>query len=406
MAYLAEFANSAETPTLIALSSASWAVGLAIGGPLGSAFAEKATWRWAFYLNIPLVASMLFLSALCLPQHRFYETTSSVWHRLRHGDPLGILFNAIVPELFAIAVTFGGPIWEWDSAPSTVTWVLFGLTLMTWMLQQYLCIFTTTEERALPVHLLSRTDLLPIWIATACAGSAYAITLIYTPLFFAFVKGADALAQSVRLLPFTFSFIVALMVTGRLLPIIRRYKLVYVAAGLCTMAGSAAMATSLSKNGTAEALVMGLEVLLGIGLGLHFQHGVGISNVINKDHRRDRMDSVAMCNFAQFGGIAITLAIAGSIFQNVGYQLLTDAIGDKVYSKSEIREALAGVSSTVWQDPGSLRNGVMAVSDVLSKEFYIALSAGLLCLVCAILMRSGKLSYKDVRTVHTAVVET
>lgn len=110
-----------------------------------------------------------------------------------------------------------------------------------------------------------------VWIASACAGSAYAITLIYTPLLFlAFTRGADALRQSVRLLPFTLPFIATLLLTGSLLPIVRRYKLIYVAAGVATVGVSAAMAVTLSDRTSSDARVLGLEALLGISLGLHF----------------------------------------------------------------------------------------------------------------------------------------
>ncbi|KAJ6436706.1 retrovirus polyprotein [Purpureocillium lavendulum] len=352
MSYLAEFATAVETPRLVACSSASWAIGLAVGGPIGSAFAEQSTWRWAFYLNLPLVAVAFFLAATCAPAHILFDAVTPLQTRIRHIDPVGIAFNAIVPELFAVAVTFSGPIWEWNSAGSIALWIVFGGTLMLWATQQYLCVFTTRQERALPLHMLSRLDLLPLWIASACAGSIYAITLIYTPLFFAFTRGADALRQSLLLLPFTIPFIVALLLTGALLPVVRRHKPFYIAGGIVTAASSAAMVASLADRTSSDARIMGLEALIGLGLGMLFQHGVGICNVINKKRRRSvRVDGVALCNLAQFGGIAVTLAIAGSVFQNVGFSLLEDAVGSASISKHEIREALSGVSSTLWREP-------------------------------------------------------
>ena len=374
--------------------SAMWAVGLVVGGPIGSAFAENqsATWRWAFYFNIPLVIIALALALLCLPSFSL-ASKEHVLKRITKLDPLGVIFNMAVPILFAIAATFSGPIWAWGTAPSIVVWIVFGLVFIGWIVQQWLCIFTTADERAFPLHMLSRLDLVPLWIASGCAGAAYAVTLYYIPLFFAFVRGHGALQQTVRLLPFILVFIVVILLVGATLPVIGRYKIVYLLAATFTLAGSAAMATTIDEN-TSEAQVMGLEALIGVGLGMHFQHALGITNVINKTER-DRIDSTVIGNMVQMGGIAVILAVAGCIFQNVGYNLLVDAIGTEGYSEQDLREALAGVSSAVWQsrDPMVLANGVQAVAKVIAREFYIVVASASVCLICAIFMRNEKLDY-------------
>lgn len=217
MAFLAVFATPAETPGLFGLMSACWAIGLVIGGPIGSAFADSdATWRWAFYFNIPLVGLSLIMAAICLPMHNL-SPASPLWERLMKIDPLGIILNISSPVLFAVALTFSGPIWAWGSTPSNVVWAVFGVVTVVWILQQTFCIFTTPEERALPVHILKRLDLAPLWIATGAAGSSYAITLYYTPLYFAFAQGDNAMQQTVKLLPFVLVFIVSVLVTGGVL---------------------------------------------------------------------------------------------------------------------------------------------------------------------------------------------
>lgn len=403
---MAVFSTTAESAGLFATMSAMWAVGLVVGGPIGSAFAENshATWRWAFYLNLPLVGFGFIIAALCVPSHCLSPPGVPLGKRLLSIDPLGILFNVAAPVLFAIVVTFSGPIWDWGSGASIATWVVFGVVVLAWAAQQVFCIFTTPEERAFPVHMLRRFDLMPIWIASGCAGASYAVTLYYTPLFFAFARGYGALEQTVRVLPFILVFIVVVLLTGGLLPVVGRYKIIYVLAGAFTLSGAAAMAATLGSD-TSEAQVMGLEALLGIGLGLHFQHGFGISNVINKRNERDRVDSTVVCNMAQMGSIAMILAIAGAVFQNVGFNLLSDAIADAGlegdYSDSDIREALAGVASSVWQsgDPEMEARGIAAVTEVIAREFYIVTAAGALCLLCGAWMKWEKLDYERKRPV-------
>jgi hypothetical protein len=187
------------------------------------------------------------------------------------------------------------------------------------------------------------------------------------------------------MLPFTITFIFTAMLTGRLLQIIKRYGVVYILGGFIVANGSVIMAALMSKNTITNSQVMGLEALMGVGLGLQFQHGLAISDVINKS-RQDRIDSLLMCNMAQMGGIAITLAVAGSIFQNLGYDLLSDTLGQGIFSPHEIREALAGVSSTIWRDPLILKRAMEVVAVVIAREFLISTTAGLLCFFCGLCM--------------------
>ncbi|KAL4863810.1 major facilitator superfamily domain-containing protein [Aspergillus spectabilis] len=201
------------------------------------------------------------------------------------------------PVLFAVALEFSGSVWSWSSGSTIAVWIVFGLVTIAWALQQTLCILTTPDQRSIPLHLLTRLDLLPLWVASGCAGASYAVTLCYTPLFFAFARGHDALQQTVCILPFILVFIVVVILVA-------------------TIAGAAAMAKSMNDLTTPESQLMGLEALIGIGLGCSFQHVVGISNVINKAPQ-DRVDSAILFSMAQMGAIAIVLSVAGSIFQNV-----------------------------------------------------------------------------------------
>ncbi|KAL4899593.1 hypothetical protein BDW74DRAFT_188982 [Aspergillus multicolor] len=396
LTFVAVFASPAETPRLFGLLSATWAVGLVIGGPIGSALAANpdTTWRWAFYMNLPWVGLGLAISILCIPS-KYLGPDIPIFQRLRKIDPVGLVLNMASPVLFALALEFSGPVWDCDSGSTIAVWVIFGLVTIAWVVQQAFCIFTTPEERSIPCHLLTHLDLLPLWVASGCAGASYAVTLYYAPLFFAFARGHDALQQTVRILPFILVFIAVVILVGGALPKIGRYAPVYLLAALFTISGAAAMANTMSDPTTPESTIMGLEALIGIGLGCSFQHGVGISNVMNAHSPRDRVDSAILFNMAQMGAIAIVLAIAGSIFQNVGFTFLRDAVGDRGYSEQDLRQALAGVSSVVWQsrDPEVLTKGIEAVSKVIAREFYLVVAAGAICLLCAMGMGWGRLDY-------------
>ncbi|KAM5359188.1 hypothetical protein ACJA88_015191 [Fusarium oxysporum] len=212
--------------------------------------------------------------------------------------------------------------------------------------------------------------------------------LYYMPLFYAFSKGLSALQQTVRLLPFVLPFIVTVVIIAACLPRVKHYGLIYLAGGAITLGSATALATTLAPN-VSESKVMGLTALVGVGLGLHFQHSNAISNRIHKD-LRDRIECAALLNMSLMGGISMALIIAGAVYENRGMSLLKSALRsfDYDYDEGDLREALAGVS----QDTGGggeahamIAYGANATCKAIALLFYLVASSGALCLVCGVL---------------------
>jgi hypothetical protein len=345
----------------------------------------------AFYINIPIVALCFGLSVPSLPGHSVAHDIPLI-QRLTATDPVGLILHAASIILFCLAATFSGALWAWNDGRTIALWLVFGLVFISYLLQQRLSLFTKPDQRAFPTYLFSHRALIPLWVATSCAGCAYSITLYYTPLYFAFARGSGPIQQTVRLLPFILVFIVSVILAGALLPVTGRYAPFYLAAGAIVLSGGAALAATLG-TATPDGRVMGLEALLGFGLGLSFAHGLGLSNVILPDNRA-RVDSLAVFNVAQLGGISAVLAAAGCLYHNLGFRMLRDRLG-AAHSAHEIREALAGVSSTLLDgsDPEALAIAVEVVTVVMAREFWLVAAAGCVCVVCALGMDWGKLDF-------------
>ncbi|KAK8912534.1 Efflux pump patC [Metarhizium anisopliae] len=370
-----------KAPARVSTMSASWAIGLIIGGPIGSAFSERVTWRWAFLLNLPCVGATIILAYFCVPETRFLpDENDSILRRLRRLDWAPILLNIAMPVLFALALTFSGSVWHWDSRPVLGVWLSFGLVSLLWVLY----LWSNVEWSGLLLHTRTQLSMWALLAGSACAGASYAISLYFFPLYFAFAKGADALEQTLWVLPFVLAFIASVAATGRLLHIAGFYRAIYAAV---LVAAGVALAVILTPE-TPRAQVAGLEALVGIGVGLLFQHSIGICNALERSKdKRKRLDSIFMCNFAQMGGIPMTLAASWGIFQNVGYRLLAQSLGSTL-NEIQIRQLLAG-SSTNTQNGALLRKGADIVCIVIAREFYIVAAAGgvsvmvgLLFLVC------------------------
>jgi Na+/melibiose symporter-like transporter len=284
-----------------------------------------------------------------------------------------------------IVVSFGGSTFAWNSGSTIALWVVFGICLISYILQQYFALFTTMDRRIFPVHFLKSRSLLLLYIATAGAAAANAITLYYVPLFFQFTRGDSALQAAVRLLPFICLFIFSIMLAGGLLPVVGRYNIFYLIGGSLTLAGGALMFTIDANTSTSR--IYGYEILIASGTGLVFQNAYAVAAAKVSD--KDKVKAIGFINVSQIGTIAIALAIAGSLFQNIGFNSLKSAFAGYNFPDDYVRSALAGNISPVFSssDQEVIHIAVVTVARTIQRVFGAVVAAGALILSSALLMR-------------------
>jgi hypothetical protein len=174
-----------------------------------------------------------------------------------------------------IAVTFGGSTYPWDSGASIALWVVFGVCLISYLLQQYFALSTTYENRIFPVHFLKSRSLILLYTATGGAAAANAVTLYYISLFFQFTRRDSSIQAAVRLLPQICVFIFFVMVAGGSLPIVGRYNIYYILGGPLILIGGSLMFTI--NSNTSVSHIYGYESLIASGCGVVFQNAYAVS---------------------------------------------------------------------------------------------------------------------------------
>ncbi|CCF32249.1 major facilitator superfamily transporter [Colletotrichum higginsianum] len=384
--------SPAELPRLQGVMAVSWAVGLTVGPVIGGAFAESqsATWRWAMYLNLPILSIMAILNFVALPSIRLAPGLPIV-KGLRAIDWIGVVLHMAGFILLCSALIFSGSTWAWSSHSAITAWVVVGVIYVVYFLQQYFSLFTSKENRSIPADLLKDRTVVLVCLGTFAAGSCYGIALYYTPLFLAFTKGLEPMQAAVRLLPFIFTFIAFTIVMAGLIPVIGRYAPFYVIGGVLTMAG-AGLQSQLTVQ-SSEGRIMGASTLIGAGTGCMWQTGVAILTQSVPADRR--LDATALFIMVQLGGISITLALAGCIFQNLGYSRLHAPLSALGYSEYDIREALAGLESRIWAtaDRDVVQFVVGEVAGVIADLQYVIVASGALAFLSGCFMKWQKLDF-------------
>lgn len=388
--YLSALTAPSERGLYISVISLCWGAGAILGPLIGGGFSESAaTWRWGFYINPVIAALTAPVYLWCLPSLH-PNTTQSLRQRVAQLDFLGFILCAAMWATFALAGTMAGGPWSWSDGRTISMWIVFGLLLVAFALQQWLCIFTTPSTRSFPVHLLSSRTQVLLCITTSANMAACFCIMYFTPLYFQFVHGDGPVQAAVRLLPYIALTVLTNIVSGYLLPWFQYYMVFYLVGGVLTVLGSGLLVHYLDPS-TPEAVIYGLLIILGTATGLTFSLGFAIATI--RANPRDVGHAIILQDIAQLGSSTISLVLAGQIFQSNAVHNLNHVLDGKGYSSADISGAVSGAQSMLLEKlTGPLRDAAInAITEAIQQTTILIVVAGLVIVVAGVCLRYEKL---------------
>jgi MFS family permease len=142
----------------------SWGAGFILGPVIGGAFAQsKATWRWAFYINLLLFAVFGPIFIFLLPHYR-PQTGVGFLKRVKQIDWLGAVLELGGTLSGILAISFGGTVYSWRSGRTISLFVTSGVCMILFFLQQYFAIMTSKTGRIFPLQLFRSKTVVLIWL--------------------------------------------------------------------------------------------------------------------------------------------------------------------------------------------------------------------------------------------------
>ena len=388
--YISAVTSPKERGTYITLIGFTWGIGAVLGPVIGGAFSiSAATWRWAFYINLVVGAAMGPIYVFCLPPLHPIKGVS-IRSRISNLDFVGFVLNSALWVMFTIPLTMAGGQWGWNDGRTIASFVVFGVILVVYALQQYLAIFTTTETRAFPIHLLkSRTQVL-LFIGTSANITTLFVVVYFIPIYFQFVHNDSALMAAVRLLPYVVICVTFNLLAGHLLSKVQYYMPMYIISGVFVTLGGALLMAYLDPS-TSESSIYGFTVLIAVGSGITLQIGYAVAGI--KAGPKSLGDAISLQNVSQIGGTVLALVIAGQIFQSMAFQYLSEVLKDTGYSAKEIHDAVAGAQSKLFTElTGELRErAILAITQGMQKSFILVIVSGAVLIVTGAFMRVERL---------------